>query len=1149
MKLLTPLWSLLACALLSITENAGIQAADVDLYQTEVAPYLNAYCVRCHGADVSKGELDFSQFQSSQDVIRTFRRWNHVVDFIRDGEMPPEAAKQPTIPESNDVVKAIETILLTEARNRAGDPGVVLPRRLSNTEYDRSIHDLTGFDIRPTKSFPADPAGGEGFDNTGEALGMSPNLLKKYLAASEVVASHLVLKPSGIAFAANPITSYNERKSLTEQAVIDFYLEHNVDLMDYFTSAWRFQHRRGELQDLSIEAWAQRQQLSGKYMSLVYDSLQPAPTGGDVMSRLRTLWRAVPPPREDDPLAKNVPAELQQVHAYVRFGNRVISPPPQQLIRAGAGNWPISHLDFRQKTASQRDKFAPNSMKNNVLLNVGRIEKPRDDAKPYSIFLRIEKGFGDTAARVIVKRPMFSLADRLPNNEADEKEHHKIQTLKSVLETHSPELAKQLYFGQKQPGERATPESDKPDLSKPDLSKPDLSNGEQVGDESFVLNAPAVLEIPITVEMQQALAGKNLLLPCFLDGKLSRNASVLVDYSRKESPRENYSDNVQHLIFGDSETAIALVPSAGEFCHVFPNRFFYVDSGRGLAAGFHLVEGFFRDDQPLINKVLSDGERAELDELWRELDFVTRRTETLLRGFVWFERSERHVLHDQRFDFLRAEDPALVEQPLLDRFEKAYLDKMGIERVGETLEAIRPDDKYLMIHGFFERTRAGLKTRREALAAVEPLATADLARLAERAYGRPLTPSEQASLKGLYQILRAEGQDVEAAVRGVFSAILMSPEFCYHYRRTPSGNQATPLNDYDLASRMSYFLWGTLPDGALLEAARAGQLRQEDGLLRQTRRMLQDEKIESFAREFLGQWLQYHDFMERNPVNAAAFPGYDDGLRQAMLEEPVRLATHLIQNDQPITSLLDSDMTFVNARLAKHYGTVIEQQFAGKLNVERNSGVSVDQPWLPVSGLHEEGRGGLFGMAVVLTTNSAGERTSPVKRGFWSVHHLLGQHFPPPPADVPELPKSEKDASKSIRELLKSHVEAPQCALCHTHFDSLGLAMEGFDPIGRRRQKDGAGRKIDNVARLPNGEDSEGIPGLIAYIEQHRKDDFTKTICRKFLGYALGRSVELSDQPLLTKMGKALKDNNYRFSVMFEMVVASPQFRQQRGER
>jgi hypothetical protein len=184
---------------------------------------------------------------------------------------------------------------------------------------------------------------------------------------------------------------------------------------------------------------------------------------------------------------------------------------------------------------------------------------------------------------------------------------------------------------------------------------------------------------------------------------------------------------------------------------------------------------------------------------------------------------------------------------------------------------------------------------------------------------------------------------------------------------------------------------------------------------------------------------------------------------------------------------------------------------------------------------------------VTLTKNSAGERTSPVKRGFWGVHHLLGQHFPPPPADVPELPKSEQAADQTIRELLAAHVADAQCAMCHKHFDGLGLAMEGFDAIGRRRTADSAGRPIDDLAPLPDGKNARGIPGLIEYIRSHRRDDFANHLCRRFLGYALGRSVILSDQPLLDEMRRQLDANDQRFSALFETVVLSPQFRTRRG--
>ena len=1081
-----------------------------------ITRYTKQYCLECHTGEKAKGELDLARYATDNDVSGSFRRWTNVIEFVRSGEMPPDKSKQPTIQETNQFVAAIELILTDAAKKNAGDPGAILPRRLSSTEYDLSIQALTGADIRPTRDFPADPAGGEGFDNTGEALGMSPNLLKKYLGAAERVADHLVLKTNGITFAPFPVTSYNERKKLTEQAIIEFYESRAVDTQSYVESAWRFRYRTDDQRDVTIEQWAKAHDLSGKYLARVWSTLAESPEDVVFLREIRQAWDAVPAPTDE----ANIPDELRTLQQTIEFGRRVLSPPTQQLIRSNAGNWPISHLDFRAKTAAARDKFDRQSLEHSALLNVVRVSDPGAKAEPYSVFIRLEPGFAKAGDLVVFKRPIFSLANHLPNNEADEKTHHKVQSLRSVLDESNSELVQALSFG----------------------SHP--IDGE-IDPEWFVVQTPATIEIPISVEMQKQLNGKHLLLPIQLDDKHSKDGSVLVRYSVRQSPTSKFGNNVQHLIHGDGKAADQLSEAANVFCKTFPNRFFYVDNGRGLAAGFHLVEGFFRDDQPLVEKVLSEHEIAELDGLWQELDFVTQSAETLIRGFVWFERSEREVLHDERFDFLRPEDPDLVNNSLLNKFEKLYLDKMGVKRREDTLEPAEPSQRYDMIHGFFERIRDGLRRQNELLDRAETLALGDLEQITSTAFRRPLAEAEKRILRALYAKLRQEGQGVEDAIRGVLVAVLMSPDFCYRYRVAPAGKGIYPLGGDELASRLSYFLWSSLPDEELLAAARSGALQNEEELVKQTRRMLNDPRVSSFAREFLGQWLRYRDFLEKDPIHADAFPGYDQTLRQAMLDEPTRLATHLITTDQPITDLLNSDMTFVNAALAKHYGGKIEQRYRAQLSAAKK--LRSDDGWLPVAGLKDQGRGGLLGMAIVLTTNSSGERTSPVKRGFWSVHHLLGQHFPPPPADVPELPASDKEGEESLRQLLSAHVAAPQCALCHTHFDSLGLAMEAFDPIGRARTKDGAGRDIDNQAILPNGESARGIPELIEYIDGERREDFVKTTCRKFLGYALGRSVKLSDQPLLAKMERELEDNEYRFSVLFEVVVRSEQFRMQRG--
>ncbi len=1089
--------------------------AVADGFRDEITPFLAKHCVRCHNPEKPRGELDVTKYRSAADVAADFREWETIVEFVREGEMPPpDEERQPTLEERRTLTTAVEAILRVEAEKHAGDPGVVPARRLSRSEYDASIHDLTGVDVRPTANWPTDPAGGEGFDNTGEALAMSPSLLQKSLEAADLVASHLVLRTDGLRFAPYPVGSYNERKKLAEQAVIDFYREREVDVADYLEAAWRFRHRPAEEKNVSIEAWARRSKLSERYLAIVWSALDGL--GDDAtgyVAEVAKAWQSLPAPA-----GTGRPNEFDDFARTVERARERLGFARQALVKSNAGNWPIGHLDFRAKVSANRDKHDAGRFQDRAFVRFDRVRPPKKEKDPQpTLRLRVAPAFpGAGRGYVLLERPVVSRSGNRARNEKDLEKSGEV-TLRSVLERHAPDVARKLAFG-KHPA------------------------GGEIASDSCVLRAPAEITLPLDGKLLEALDDRHVLVDVRLDLERSPEAAVHVQYGLGETLPDD-PGRVPLLVDRDGDLAKSFAGQAEAFCHAFPNRFFYVDDRRGLAAGFHLVEGFFRDDRPLVEKVLSDPERRELDQLWAELDFATASAETLLRGFVWFERSERHVLQDERFDFLRPEDPALVTPEMLDRFERVYLGKLGVKLEEGTAKPVNPDDdKYRVVHGFFEDVRNGLATHRTRLAAAERHALRDLEAFAARAFGRDLRPGEWESYRGLYDSLREKGQEVEPALRGTLTAVLMSPDFLYRYQGDADRAGERPLSNDELASRLSHFLWSSVPDAELRDAARVGRLQDERELVAETRRMLRSPRARRFAREFLGQWLRYRDFLDKDPVNAAAFPGYDDELRSAMFEEPTRLATWLITEDRPITDLLDSDVTFVNERLARHYGGDVERAFR-QARSERPG-----DDWQRVDGLRASGRGGLFGMAVVLTKNSAGERTSPVKRGFWTVHHLLGQPFPPPPADVPELPANEKAATATIRELLAQHAADASCNMCHRHFDGLGLALEGFDPIGRSRTKDAAGRAIDDTAPLPTGEPAEGIAGLIEYVERERKRDFVRTFCRKFLGYALGRSVLLSDQPLLEEMEANLEANEYRFGVAFETVVRSRQFRHRRGE-
>ena len=950
----------LAALGLHVPLQAQISKQQEEAFRRVIQPFMKRHCLGCHNAKETRGELDLSGHRSPADIVANFRRWGRIIEFVRDGAMPPEDVEQPTLAERKQVVDAIEDLLLVEAAKNAGDPGVVPPRRLSATEYDYSVRDLTGVDIRPTEQFPVDPAGGEGFDNTGEALAMSPSLLKKYLGAAEQVSHHLVLRSDGLRFAQFPVTSYNERKKLAEHAIIDFYRSREIDLAVHLKAAWKYKVRDDAQRSLSIQQWAAQQRLAvqPRYLKRLWDWLeQPSPAGG-FERQLLERWQETPSSDAESPTES-----LSTLQREIEYWRDQLGSDEGQPIRSNAGNWPIQHLHDRQQAANARSQFSLERFRpsHQLVFPVIRAQQwlERDGRRLPKLYLSLESLLPEEAAPqvVVVERAVFSKADRFPRNANDVKQQE-VTPLEDVLDA-----AQRSAWGL--PVQRAN------DLSEPtdDEGKADQLDFEKIGVFQGHLASPGQWVIPLSKQWLERLDGKRLVVQLRLshgnerkkrDGQAkdppSPTESVIVRWSIGPNAEALSKGKSVVLLDPESSAATALEPAAARFCRVFPNRFFYVDDRRGLAAGFHLVEEFFRDDQPLC-ELLPTEDREEIDRLWRELHFITSSAETLLRGFVWFERSERHVLHDERFDFLRAEDPSLTSLAMLARFERVYLEKMGVKlkpqaKSNETASEpdaplpVEPSDRYEMIHGFFEQIREGLATHNQLLRKAETRGQADIFEFASRAFRRPLRLNEREALRKLYQRLRSQGQSIEDAFRGVTVATLMAPDFCYRYSEQPADASASssansdssrgaPLTDRALASRMSYFLWSSIPDGALLEAAEQGRLQEPGELRRQLNRMVKDPKASAFAREFFGQWLRYRDFLSSDSLNTKAFPILDADLRAAMFTEPERLATWMLRDNLPITTLLNSDSTFVNDRLAKHYGGGIQRRYRERFELSQ----------------------------------------------------------------------------------------------------------------------------------------------------------------------------------------------------------------------
>jgi hypothetical protein len=406
--------------------------------------------------------------------------------------------------------------------------------------------------------------------------------------------------------------------------------------------------------------------------------------------------------------------------------------------------------------------------------------------------------------------------------------------------------------------------------------------------------------------------------------------------------------------------------------------------------------------------------------------------------------------------------------------------------------------------------------------------------LAWRAWRRPLKKEEIDNLNSLYQQGVAAGLDRESAAREVVVRVLVSANFLFKPEPRPESAVAAtgidgPLSAWEVASRLSYFLWSSMPDWELRKAAGDGSLLKPEVLAAHAKRMLRDPRADSLAKEFAGQWLGFNGFDGANTVDQKKFPEFTPELRADLYKEPLVFFSKLFREDRPVNDIVGGDYTFLNERLAKHYG------------VPGVTGAEFRQVKVA-----EHHRGGVLGMGCVLTKTSRPHRTSPVLRGDYLYKVVLGQSAPPPPPNVPELPETaEKPAS--LREALAIHRADQACSVCHDRIDPLGFALEAFDPIGRFRAADETGGKIDDTGLLKDGTKFAGIDGLRGYL-QTRQSDIDAQFCRKLLGYALGRQVMPTDKPLLAEMQAALRANGGKVSAAVVKAVQSRQFLNARRE-
>ncbi|MGD9720931.1 MAG: DUF1592 domain-containing protein [Pirellulales bacterium] len=395
-----------------------------------------------------------------------------------------------------------------------------------------------------------------------------------------------------------------------------------------------------------------------------------------------------------------------------------------------------------------------------------------------------------------------------------------------------------------------------------------------------------------------------------------------------------------------------------------------------------------------------------------------------------------------------------------------------------------------------------------------------------RAFRRPSTAAEVDRVLELVKLADAEGESFANAIGLGLQAMLVSPHFLFRVEQDPAPDDTDgirELSDYELATRLSYFLWSSMPDDELFDLARRSKLREGDTLVQQARRMLADPKSQALVENFAGQWLQLRNLKTSAPDHGV-YPGFDDALRDAMRQETEQFFAAIMREDRSVLEFLDADFTFVNERLAQHYGLA---DVKGK-EFRR---VTLD----PAR------RGGVLGHASVLTVTSNPTRTSPVKRGKWVLENLLGTPPPPPPDEVPPLAETAEAAlTGSLRQRMEQHRTNAVCASCHKAMDPLGFGLENYDGVGAWRDKDGS-FDIDASGELPNGEKFSG-PQELKQILKGRQQDFLRCLAEKMLTYGLGRGVEYSDKRTVSDIAQAVSANEFKFSSLIVAVVRSDAF-------
>ena len=1021
--------ALIPALLAYLTPTAGSAGGADDLkqsYAKQIHPLLVKTCGKCHGKTPKDNDLDLTSFGTAKAILAKPKVLAEVAERLIAGDMPPKGAAQPSKAEREQLLGWIKAALDAEAADRAGDPGPVTLRRLSNAEYDNAVRDLTGVDMRPTRAreFPADSVGGEGFANVGEAMPVTPGLVERYHQAARDVAARAVLLPKGFRFSPSP-----DRPTWTEEtlkSLRSFHARHagpsgEPPLAAHLAATLRHRDKLARGGSVAIAAVAAEEKLNATYLAALWAGLN-GKTASPLLDPVREKWRAAT--TDPAPVLAAIKATQDQLFLGHYKKNAALA----------VGNGFPAWEDLRRVVAKERVEGAARE----PLFRLVALPTQPDTFVVWDR-LRLEGGDGQTL--VLAEHPELRAA---------------------------VEAASGLKFGD-HPKDRPVPKS--------------------------ALVTAAGAEVVIDLKKLPAPLLKSLTLPRFLRADVSldegspETASVQAFLIAATGGGGNLAEPVAKATPGDprvaqivhSRVAAERARSAAEFRALFPPAVLFEPIIPRDAQGSVFL--YRREDEPLRRLLLDDAGQAEIDRLWSELEFVSEQalaTPIAYEGLVQYYR--------------KPNDGARIMFFYIQKFE----------------EQIKREEKAFLA----------------AQVAAEPGHLDALLAFAARAWRRPLAADERKAILASYHADRKDGIKHDPAFRSALARVLSSPWFLYRVEQPALAPRWGPVSGDELATRLSFLLWESIPDDEL--RAKAAKLHEPAVMEQQLRRMLKDGRMRGMAEEFGARWLGVRDFATNHGRSLKHFPEFTPALRDALAEEPVRFFEDLLVNDRSVADVIDADAVVVNDILARHYGI---------------PGVKGPE-WRRVEKVAAHGRGGMLGFGAVLAKQSAAARTSPVKRGAWVVQ-MLGERLPKVPPDVPPLPETPP-TGLSVREITERHRKDQACASCHIRIDPFGMTLEQFDALGRLRPAKDL-KPGDTKATTRDGVEIDGFAGLRNYLAGLRREDLLRSLAQKLVGYSLGRSVQLSDRKLIDEVTKSMASGG-RWSEVLLIIVRSDQFRSIRPE-